>query len=87
MDVFAIVLTLLGFMGKKAGWQVFPIFGGAVGLLTALVLATDASLVSGSTVLAAANGNFISDFNVLTWLAILIGLAPLMVAARRIFHI
>ena len=87
LEVFALILTLLGFMGNKAGWQVFPIFGAFISLLGALVLAADADLTSGSTVLAAANGNFISDFNALTWMAVIIGVAPLIVAARRIFHL
>lgn len=87
LEVFALILTLLGFMGTKAGWQVFPIFGGMISLLGALVLAVDGSLVSGSTVLAASNGNFISDFNVLSVMALLVGIAPEIVAVRRIFHL
>ena len=87
LEVFALILTLLGFLGNKAGWQLFPIFGGMVSLLTALVLVTDANLVSGTVTLAAANGNFISDFNALSVLATIIGVAPLIVATRRIFRI
>ena len=86
LEVFALLLTLFGFLGKKAGWQIFPIFGGIVSGLTALVLAVDGSLMNGTQVIAAANGDFISDFNVLTVLALIIGIAPAMVAIRRIFN-
>jgi hypothetical protein len=87
LEVFALVLTLMSLMGNKAGWSLFAIFGGTVSLLTALVLASDGNLTSGSQTIAAANSNFISDFNVLSVLALAIGLAPLILATRRIFHI
>lgn len=87
LEVFAMILTLYGFMGKKAGWQIFPLFGAMVSLLTAYALFIDGDLVSGSTVLASANGSFLSDFGVLTVLATVAGASPLFVAARRIFHI
>jgi hypothetical protein len=87
LEVFALTLTLFGFFGNRAGWQVFPLFGGTVSVLTALVLAVDGNLVNGTQTLAAANGNFISDFNALTVLAFTLGLAPLVVAIRRIFRI
>jgi hypothetical protein len=87
LEVFSLFLVVLSFMGNKAGWQLLSILGGTASLLTALVLANDAELTSGSVVLASANGNFVSDFNAMTVLAVVIGVAPFIVAARRIFKI
>lgn len=91
--VFSLILTVLGFMGSRAGWSLLIVLGASIALLTALVLASDASLtqqVGGTTstvTLAAANGNFVSDFNVLTMAPTAVAIGEMVIAVRRIFRI
>ena len=89
--VFSLLPVVLVFMGPKAGWALIGLFGVAICFLAALVLASDADLtqLSGGTVntLAAANGNFVSDFNALTMVPISIGLTEAYIVVRRAFKI
>ena len=87
--VFSLILTLMSFLGsKKSGWGMMGMFGAAIAYLCALVLAVDGDLtISGTTVLAAANGNFVSDFNMVTWIPISLALGETVVTIRRIFNI
>lgn len=85
--IFSLVLALFGFLGNKAGWAIFPLFGGASGSVGLLALYADGNLTSGGVTLAAANGNFVSDFNALSVIPLVITLACFIVAARRIFKI
>ena len=87
ISVFQLVLAFLGFMGRKAGWSVFPIFGALVGGVGLGALYTDGNLTINGATLAAANGVFFSDFNALSVVPLALTLACLMVAARRIFKI
>lgn len=87
LELFALILTLFSFMGPRAGWAIFAVFGTTLGSITALILNVDADLTSGGTTLAAANGNFISDFNGIAVLSILLAVAPVYVGVRRTFKI
>lgn len=88
---FSLVLTVLGFAGKKPGWAFLPFFGSAISALTTLVLQSDGSVTQwqGSTdqTLAAANGNFVSDFNALVWMCIAITIVIFIIAIRRAFKL
>ena len=84
---FSLILLLLSEMGSKAGWKMLGFFGTAIAFLCALVLATDGDLTNGANVIASANGNFISDFNLISWVPIIIGLGEAWVTIRRVFKI
>ena len=89
---FSLLPIILMFLGpKKPGWALIGMFGVGLCFLAALVLASDANLtqISGgnAVTLAAANGNFISDFNVVTWMPIIMGLTEAFITIRRAFHI
>jgi hypothetical protein len=90
--VFSLLPVILVFLGpKKSGWALIGFFGIAICFLTSLVLSADADLtqISGGSaqVLAASNGNFISDFNVIAWTPIAIGLTEAYIVVRRAFKI
>jgi hypothetical protein len=92
LPTFSLLPVILVFLGpKKAGWALIGLFGVALCLLTALVLASDADLTQMSggvqSVLAAANGDWVSDFNVITWVPIVIGLTEAYITVRRAFRI
>jgi hypothetical protein len=84
---FSLILMLFSFFGQKAGWAMLGLFGAAIAFLCALVLASDGSLTNNGLTLAAANGNFISDFNMISWVPIIVGLGESFVTIRRVFHI
>lgn len=84
---FSLILLLLSELGNKAGWKLLGFFAMAVSVLCALVLSADGDLTNGATVIAAANGNFVSDFNLVAWTPILIAGGEFVVTARRIVHI
>jgi hypothetical protein len=89
--VAALILTLLGFLGKTPTWAMLPFFGGVVAVYWALALLADGNLteVSGGTTstLAAANGNIVSDFSALSIIPIAITLAAFTITIRRAFKI
>lgn len=88
--VFSLILSVLGFMGKKSGWGLLILFGGISAVITTLVLYSDGSLTGTecvSNVCAAANGNFVSDFNAISVISILVAGGELIVAIRRIVKI
>jgi hypothetical protein len=92
LPTFSLLPVILVFLGpKKAGWALIGFFGVAICFLTALVTANDASLtqVSGGAIqtLAAANGDWVSDFNAITWTPIAIGLTETYIVVRRAFRI
>jgi hypothetical protein len=84
-----VVLTFLG--PRKSGWALIGLFGLGICLLTALVISNDADLTQNSggsvLVLAAANGDFISDFNAIAWTPIAVGLTEAYIVVRRAFGI
>ncbi len=87
---FSLTLTVLGFMGKKAGWAVLILFGAVIATVTALALYSDGNLTtttSAMQTLAAANGNFVSDFNAISMVPVSIALGESIIAIRRIFKI
>ena len=84
---FSLILLLFSFFGTRSGWALLGFFGAAIAMLCALVLASDASLTNNGTVIASANGNFISDFNLVTWIPTTIALGESVVTVRRVFHI
>ena len=84
---FSLILLLLSEMGNKAGWKMLGFFGMAIALLCALVVSSDGDLTNGATVIASANGNFISDFNLVAWTPIVVALGEGWVTVRRVFRI
>jgi hypothetical protein len=64
------ILVLVQFQGRKMIWSMIGFFGIAVMALAVLVLVNDADLTmlnNGINVaIASANGNFISDFNLIS---------------------
>jgi hypothetical protein len=88
--VFSLALTVLGFMGRKPGWAFLIFMGAIIATVTALALYSDGQLTqttSSVQVLAAANGNFVSDFNAITVVPVSIAIGELIIAVRRIFKI
>lgn len=85
--VFSLILLLLSEFSNKAGWKMLGFFGASLAFLCALVLAVDGDLTNGSTVIASANGNFVSDFNLLSWVPIMVGGGESWVTIRRVFRI
>lgn len=84
---FSLIILLLSELSNGAGWKMLGVFACAIAFLCALVLASDGDLTNGSTVIAYANGNFVSDFNLVTWVPIVVGLAEAWVTVRRLFRI
>ena len=84
---FSLILLLLSELGTRAGWKMLGLFGASIAFLCALVLVTDGDLTNGSNVIASANGNFISDFNLVSWVPTLVGLGESFVTVRKIFRI
>ncbi len=83
----SLILTLFGFMGPRSGWGLLCLFGAAIAYLCALVISADADLTWMGTTLAAANGNFVSDFNMVAWVPIVVALGETVVGIRRVFKI
>jgi hypothetical protein len=88
---FSMMPVAFSFMGPKSGWALIGFFGVAIAFITTLVLINDASLTQaqGSTVqvLAAANGDFVSDFNAISVTPIALALTESYVVIRRAFNI
>lgn len=88
---FSLVLLLLAFLGKRSGWAILGLFGAIVATVLTLALLNDGNLtqVSGGTTdtLAAANGNFVSDFNAISVIPISVAIGEIVVTIRRIAKI
>lgn len=88
LQTFSLIPVVMVFLGpKKAGWALIGLFGVALCFLTALVLANDAVLTQAGKVMASANGNWLSDFNVVTWEPVVLGLTETYLVVRRAFRI
>lgn len=85
--VSSLTMDVLGFMGKKAGWAIFPLFGALVGAIGTLALMADGNLTNTGTTIAAANANFVSDFNAITVIAIAVSVSGGIIGIRRAFNI
>jgi uncharacterized membrane protein len=89
--IFSLIPVAFALLGNKAGWALIGFFGVAICIITALVLTSDGDLtqLAGGTkqTLAAANGNFVSDFNAITIVPIGIALTEGYVVIRRAFKI
>lgn len=81
------ILTLLSTLGSKVGWNMLAYYGSAIAVLTTLVLMNDGDLTWLGTPLASANGNFISDFNLISAVPGTVAIAEFTVGVRRTFHI
>ena len=84
---FSLVLLVLAFMGRRAGWGFLGFMGMTVVGVSALALFNDGSLTNASFTLAAANGNFVSDFNAIEVMVISVGFGEGWVTIRKVFHI
>jgi len=89
---FSLLPVILVFLGpRKAGWAFIGFFGVTICMVAALVLTTDANLtqISGGVqqTIAAANGDFISDFNAITIVPIALALTESYITIRRAFGI
>lgn len=91
--VLSWVPVIMGLMGRKPGWALIGFFGVSVMIITVLVVGADGSITQGcgsgcTYTLASANGNFISDFNLVGYvLPIAMALAESYVVIRRAFNI
>lgn len=88
---FSLVLLLLAFLGKRSGWAMLGLFAVTVSAIATLALLHDGNLtqISGGAqqTLAAANGDFVSDFNAVSVLPISITIGEAWVTIRRAFKI
>jgi hypothetical protein len=84
---FSLILLLFSFMGSRAGWGLLGLFGSTIAAVCALVLTADGNFTNSGTTIAAANGNFVSDFNLITIVPISVALGEFVVTIRRIFKI
>lgn len=84
--VFSLVPTILGLMGRKPGWAMIILFGAMIAAIGAVALYSDGNLTYNGTTIAAANGNFVSDFNAVSVIPVTIALSELVIAIRRIFN-
>ncbi len=86
---FSIVLFWLSLKGRKFGWKFVGFLGALLAGMTWLVLSADGNLTIGiATVtptytVAAADGNFVSDFNILTWIPGFLSAGELVVTLYR----
>ena len=88
----SLVPIVLMFLGpKRSGWAMIGLFGVAICVVATLALLNDGNLtqVSGGTTstLAAANGNFVSDFNAVSWMPVGVALTEFVITIRRAFKI
>lgn len=80
---------MLSFKGRRAIWSMLGWFGIVVMGITTLVLLNDGSITSTwcvNSVCAAANGNFISDFNVMSVAPIALTFGECWVVILKSFH-
>ena len=88
---FSLCLQLFAFLGKRAGWKFLGLFAVTIALLTALVLQNDGSLTEIEAgqiqTIAAANGNFISDFNLIVVVPLCVAFGEAFMTIRLVFHI
>lgn len=88
---FSLILLLFAFMGSRAGWGLLGFFGATIAAICTLVLYADGNLTittaGGIQTLAAANGNFVSDFNLIEVIPLTVCIGECVVTVRRVFHI
>lgn len=72
---------------KRMMWGMVGFFGIAICFLAALVLSADGDLTWLGTPIASADGNFISDFNLIAWTPVAIGLGEVYAVVLHTFRV
>jgi hypothetical protein len=85
VSVFSLILVLFTFMGRRVTWSLFAFFGAIIEGYNALALLSDGNLTSGTTPLASANGNLVSDFTSISLIPIILCASAGIIAIRRAF--